>query len=82
MMKAITPFPVQRWPTWSGSWQSSPKPIVSWKSFIEHAQEPQDAENVRQRRSRIVQTLNVPQGYALGPSLAAALLDGHFEHPE
>jgi hypothetical protein len=26
----------------------------------------QDAENVRQRRSRIVQTLNVPYGYASG----------------
>jgi len=22
-----------------------------------------------------------PRGYALGPSLATALLDGHFEHP-
>ena len=52
----------------------------------------QDAENVRQRRSlpppkrfaqagRIVQTLNVPQRVRLGPSLAAALLNGHFEHP-
>jgi hypothetical protein len=28
----------------------------------------QDAENVRQRRSRIVQTLNVPQRVRLGPS--------------
>ena len=26
----------------------------------------QDAENVRQRRSRIVQSLNVPYGYASG----------------
>jgi hypothetical protein len=26
----------------------------------------QDAEKVRQRRSHIVQTLNVPQGYASG----------------
>jgi hypothetical protein len=34
----------------------------------------QDAEKARQRRSRFVQTLNVPQGYGLGPSLAAALL--------
>ena len=33
------------------------------------------------RRSRIVQTLNVPQRVRLGPSLAAALLDGLFEHP-
>ena len=41
----------------------------------------QDAEKVRQRRSRIVQTLNVPQRVRLGPSLAAALLDGLFEHP-
>jgi hypothetical protein len=41
----------------------------------------QDAEKVRQLRSRIVQTLNVPQRVRLGPSLAAALLDGLFEHP-
>ncbi len=41
----------------------------------------QDAEKVRQRRSRIVQTLNVPQRVRLGPSLAAALLNGLFEHP-
>ena len=41
----------------------------------------QDAEKVRQLRSRIVQTLNVPQRVRLGPSLAAALLNGLFEHP-
>ena len=41
----------------------------------------QDAEKVRQRRSRIVQTLNVPERVRLGPSLAAALLDELFEHP-
>ncbi len=40
----------------------------------------QHAEKARQRRSRIVQILNVPQRVRLGPSLAAALLDGHFEH--
>jgi hypothetical protein len=42
----------------------------------------QDAEKVCQLRSRIVQTLNVPhQRVRLSSSLAAALLDGHFEHP-
>src|SRR6266705_2206215 len=41
----------------------------------------QDVEKVPQRRSRIVQTLNVPQRVCLGPSLAAALLDELFEHP-
>src|SRR6267143_3507680 len=41
----------------------------------------QDAEKVRQPRSRIVQTLNVPQRVRLGPSLAAALLNELFEHP-
>jgi hypothetical protein len=63
----------------------------------------QNAEKVRQLRSRIVQTLNggpaasplggahrlgapysshrAPQRVRLGPSLAAALLDGFFEHP-
>ena len=41
----------------------------------------QDAEKVRQQRSRIVQTLNVPQRIRLGPSLAEALLDSLFEHP-
>ena len=42
---------------------------------------PQDVETGRQLRSRVVQTLNVPQRVRLGPSLAAALLDGLFEHP-
>ena len=41
----------------------------------------QAVEKVRQLRSRIVQTLNVPQRVRLGPSLAAALLDGLFEPP-
>ena len=40
-----------------------------------------DVEKARQHRSRIVQTLNVPQRVRLGPSLAAALLNGLFEHP-
>ena len=40
-----------------------------------------DAEKVGQLRSRIVQTLNVPQRVRLGPSLAGALLDGLFEPP-
>jgi hypothetical protein len=41
----------------------------------------QDVEKVPQRRSRVVQTLNVPQRVRLGPSLAAALLEELFEHP-
>mgnify|MGYP001582117684 CR=1 FL=1 len=41
----------------------------------------QDAETVRQRRSRIVQILNVPQRVRLRSSLAVALLDSLFEHP-
>ena len=41
----------------------------------------QAAEKVRQRRSRIVQILSVPQRVRLRSSLAAALLDGHFEQP-
>ena len=41
----------------------------------------QDAEKVRQHRSRIVQILNVPQRVRLRSSLAAALLDSLFEHP-
>ena len=40
-----------------------------------------DVEKARQRRSRIVQTLNVPQRVRLGPSLAAALRNRLFEHP-
>jgi hypothetical protein len=40
-----------------------------------------DAEKVRQHRSRIVQILNVPQRVRLRSSLAAALLNGLFEHP-
>ncbi|MBI3806577.1 MAG: polysaccharide deacetylase family protein [Nitrospirae bacterium] len=41
----------------------------------------QAAEKVRQHRSRIVQILNVPLRVRLRSSLAAALLDGHFEQP-
>jgi hypothetical protein len=51
-----------------------PQRVTEWNN--------QDAEKVCQRRSRIVQTLNVPQRVRLGPSLAAALLDSLFEHPE
>ena len=40
----------------------------------------QDAEKVRQRRSRIIQILNVPQRVRFRSSLAAALLNGLFEH--
>jgi hypothetical protein len=39
------------------------------------------AEKARQHRSRIVQILNVPLRVRLRSSLAAALLDGLFEHP-
>ena len=55
------------------------KPGLRGLSFEIHFQ--QDAEKVRRQRSRIVQTLNVPQRVRLGPSLTAALLDGLFEHP-
>ena len=41
----------------------------------------QDAETVRQQRSRFVQTLNVPQRVRFRSSLATALLDSLFEHP-
>jgi hypothetical protein len=41
----------------------------------------QDAEKFRQRRSRFAQILNVPQRVRFRSSLAAALLDGLFEHP-
>ena len=41
----------------------------------------QDAEKVRQQRSRIAQRLTVRQKVRLASSLAAALLDGHFAHP-
>jgi hypothetical protein len=41
----------------------------------------QAAEKVRQRRSRIVQILNVPRRVRLRSSLAVALLDELFEHP-
>jgi len=41
----------------------------------------QDAEKILQRRSRFVQIFNVPQRVRLGTSLAAALLEGLFEHP-
>ena len=41
----------------------------------------QDVEISPQLCSRIVQTLNIPQGVCLGSSLAAASLDVSFEHP-
>jgi hypothetical protein len=41
----------------------------------------QDVETRPQLRSRIVQTLNIPQRVCLGSSLAAASLDVSFEHP-
>ena len=47
----------------------------------EFERQQQAAEKVRQRRSRIVQILNVPQRVRLRSSLAEALLDGHFEQP-
>ena len=40
----------------------------------------QDAEKVRQRRSRVAQRLNVPKRTTR--LFAAALLDRLFEHPE
>ncbi len=40
-----------------------------------------EAEKIRQQRSRIVQTLNVPRRVCLGPPFAAALMGGTFEHP-
>ena len=42
----------------------------------------QDVEKVRQLCSRIAQRLNVPKRVRLPSSLAAAALDGLFEHPE
>jgi len=41
----------------------------------------QVAEKVRQLRSRLIEILNVPQGYASGFDSPAALLDGLFEQP-
>ena len=41
----------------------------------------QGDETSRQRRSRIAQTLNVPQRVRLSHSLTAALLDDLFDHP-
>lgn len=41
----------------------------------------EDVETSRQRRSRIPRTLNVHEAVRIGPLLAAALLNGWFEHP-
>jgi len=41
----------------------------------------QDAEKVRQLRSRLAQKLDVRHKVRLASSLAAALLGGLFEHP-
>jgi hypothetical protein len=40
----------------------------------------QQVENARQRRSRVAQRLNVPRKVRFTSSLAAALLNRHFEH--
>jgi hypothetical protein len=40
----------------------------------------QDVEKGRQLCSRIARNLNVPKNVRLGPSLAAAALNGLFEH--
>jgi len=56
--------------------QRVPRPVCS--NLLPVAQ---DAEQVPLRRSRIVQTLNVPQRVRLGPARAAALPDGLFEQP-
>jgi hypothetical protein len=42
----------------------------------------QDAENGLQLRSHFALTLNVLKNVRFGPSLAAALLEGHFDHPQ
>jgi hypothetical protein len=41
----------------------------------------QDVEKVRQLGSRIAQRLNIRKTVCLAASLAAAALDGLFEHP-
>jgi hypothetical protein len=41
----------------------------------------QDAEKVRQHRSRLIEILNVARGYASGFESPAALRDSLFEHP-
>jgi hypothetical protein len=41
----------------------------------------QDVEKARQLRSRIAQRLNVSNRIRLASSLAAASLDGLFDHP-
>jgi hypothetical protein len=46
-----------------------------------HSFSKQDAEKVPQLRSRLIEILNVPQGYASGFESPAALLDELFEHP-
>ncbi len=42
----------------------------------------QDVEKGLQLRSRFARSLHVPKKVRLGSSLAAALLEGLFEHPE
>jgi hypothetical protein len=42
----------------------------------------QDVEKGRQLRSRVAPRLNVPKNVRLARSLAAALPDGLFDHPE
>jgi len=55
-----------------------PSRRISMRGFFYASQ---DAETVRQRRSRFVQILNVLQRVRFRSSLAAALLDSLFEHP-
>ena len=55
-------------------------PILVMSSRAESFQQ-SGVEKDPQLRSRIAQTLHVPQRVRVGPSLAAALLEGLFEHP-
>ena len=59
------------WYRWQGESRLGERPAIH----------EQDAENVRQRRSRVAQRLNVQHRVRFASSLAVALLGGHFEHP-
>ncbi|HRC45094.1 MAG TPA: hypothetical protein PLT27_13660, partial [Nitrospira sp.] len=49
--------------------------------MVPNAGESIPLEKVRQLCSRVAPRLNVPQGYASPPRIAAAALDDLFDHP-
>jgi len=65
---------------WTPSFSWWVRTVASVEPMVPNAGESIPLEKVRQHRSRIVKELTVPREYASLIHVAAALLDGLFEH--